>query len=155
MRNMGTNMSIAVQYIALQMDVNRPGGMRRRKSFLPPLFQDCLLALFLFLPPLGLPSGLVPPGLPGLARAAGELTAGVLTAGVLAAGVLAAGALAVVGEGALAVVGTGPAFAGLTTNRLDFCSFFLPHECIAWMIRLPMEPETRRKVHLGIRETML
>jgi hypothetical protein len=88
-----------------------------------------LLALFLFLAPLGLPSDLVlaEPG----------------------------PALAAVVAGALALDGGGTALAGLTANRLDFRSFFLPHECIAWMIRLPTEPEMTRKAHLGMRETTL
>ena len=63
------------------------------------------------------------------------------------------GPVAVVAADALAAVGGGTALAGLTTNRLDFFSFFWPHECIAWMSKLPTEPDATRKIHLGTRET--
>lgn len=76
----------------------------------------------------------------GLALA--DVVAGVLAAGMLAAGALAAG-------------GGGTALAGLTTNRLDVFAFFWPRECIAWMSKLPIEPDATSKSHFGTRETTL
>jgi hypothetical protein len=118
-----------------------PSGTPRHSNFfhrLVPLSAvSYLRAFFLLLPPLGLPSDLVLAGL-GLA----DVITGVSAAGVLAAGALAAG-------------GGGRALAGLTTGRLGFFSFFWPHECIAWMSKLPIEPDATRKSHLGMRETTL
>lgn len=115
------------------------GTPRHRYSFhlpvpcSPPTY---LRAFFLLLPPLGLPSDLV---LAGLALA-------VVALGSVATGALAAGTLA---------AGGGTAFADLKATRLGVFSFFWPRECIAWMSRLPIEPDATRKTHLGTREMKL
>ena len=112
------------------------GTPRHRHSFLlpvPPSPPPYLRAFFLLLPPPGLPSDLA---LAGLA-------------------LRVTGPVAPVAAAVLAGAGGGTALAGLTTNRLDFFSFFWPHECIAWMSRLPTEPDATRKIHLGMRETKL